>query len=94
MGKTTTVIWDWNGTLLDDAPVCVAAINDMLRERSLPQLSAERYQEIFCFPVSEYYRKAGFDFSKEPFERLAVLYQMCIRDSSSTARRGCGMRRT
>ena len=53
MGKTTTVIWDWNGTLLDDAPVCVAAINDMLRERSLPQLSAERYQEIFCFPVSE-----------------------------------------
>ena len=26
MGKTTTVIWDWNGTLLDDAPVCVADV--------------------------------------------------------------------
>lgn len=74
MGKTTTVIWDWNGTLLDDAPVCLAAVNSMLRERGLPQLSAERYQEIFCFPVSDYYRKAGFDFEKEPFERLAVLY--------------------
>ena len=33
-----------------------------------------RYREIFTFPVQEYYRAAGFDFVREPFEKLALEY--------------------
>lgn len=66
--KTSTIIWDFNGTLLDDMQVCIDCMNLMLAERALPALDLQRYREIFTFPVKEYYEKLGFDFTKEPFE--------------------------
>lgn len=68
------VIWDWNGTLLDDTDLCIEIINMMLIKRNLPALSLERYREIFGFPIKDYYLRTGFDFSIEPFERLALEY--------------------
>ena len=52
------LIWDWNGTLLDDAWLCREIMNGQLRRRGLPELSAERYEQIFDFPVEKYYRDA------------------------------------
>lgn len=69
-----TIIWDWNGTLLDDLDLSLHAVNVLLEERNLPKLSAERYKDIFGFPVVNYYAKAGFDFEKEPFEVPAKKY--------------------
>lgn len=66
------VIWDWNGTLLDDAWLCVEVMNGLLRERGLPLLDAARYQALFGFPVHDYYRRLGFDFEREPFERVGT----------------------
>jgi phosphoglycolate phosphatase len=68
----THIIWDWNGTLLDDAWLCVDVMNGMLRERSLPEISLERYREIFDFPVRDYYGKLGFDFALESFEKVGM----------------------
>jgi phosphoglycolate phosphatase len=68
------IIWDWNGTLLDDAWLCVDIMNTLLRRRNKPQITPTQYEEIFDFPVKEYYRKVGFDFSYEPFETLATEY--------------------
>jgi phosphoglycolate phosphatase len=65
------IIWDWNGTLFDDAWLCAEIMNGLLGQRNLPVLTLERYQQIFDFPVINYYRKAGFDFSIEPFEMLS-----------------------
>lgn len=65
------VIWDWNGTLLDDFEVVRNIANGMLRRRGLPEMNAHRYREIFDFPISEYYRRAGFNFDEEPYEILA-----------------------
>lgn len=49
------ICWDWNGTLLDDVPLCVAVMDGMLQRRGLPSLGGEaRYREIFTFPVQEY----------------------------------------
>jgi phosphoglycolate phosphatase len=62
------IIWDFNGTLLDDMKVCIDCMNVMLIERSLPSIDLEWYREIFTFPVREYYLNLGFDFKKEPFE--------------------------
>lgn len=64
----TNVVWDWNGTLLDDAWLCRDIMNGQLVARGLPSLSMERYGAIFGFPVKTYYERAGFDFSTEPFE--------------------------
>lgn len=63
-----TIVWDFNGTLLDDMQVCINCMNIMLKERDLPALDLERYRDIFTFPVKDYYISLGFDFLKEPFE--------------------------
>ena len=66
------IIWDWNGTLLDDLDLCLAAINDMLNNRNLNTVSRNTYLDIFGFPVIDYYLKLGFDFSEEPFEEIST----------------------
>ena len=66
------IIWDWNGTLLDDTEICVQCMNRLLDKRNLSLLDKEKYREIFTFPVKEYYNKAGFDFNKEDFKIPAM----------------------
>lgn len=64
------IIWDWNGTLLDDVDYCRKIINRILVQNNLPELSIIKYREIFTFPVQDYYKAAGLDFSKTSFEVL------------------------
>jgi phosphoglycolate phosphatase len=88
MPKTSTIIWDWNGTLLDDAEICRKAINKMLAARNLPTLTIEKYRSVFTFPVIEYYRLVGFDFTKEEWESVAMefinLYLSALPECSLT----------
>lgn len=81
-----TIIWDWNGTLLDDLDLSLNSVNILLEERNLPILSVERYKDIFRFPVIEYYKDAGFDFEKEPFEVPAKQYVRIYREGVSSVR--------
>lgn len=66
------LIWDWNGTLLNDTELCVQTMNEMLLKRNLQQLSVDKYKDVFSFPVKDYYQKIGFDFKSEPFEIPAL----------------------
>lgn len=69
-----TIIWDWNGTLLNDLELSLHSVNILLEERNLPRLSVEKYKDIFGFPIIDYYIKAGFNFEQEPFEVPAKQY--------------------
>ena len=62
-----SIIWDWNGTLVDDAPVFINIMNFFLSQRNLPLITLEDYRRSFVFPVKNYYKNLGFDFSKESF---------------------------
>jgi phosphoglycolate phosphatase len=62
-----SIIWDWNGTLLNDIDLCIKSINTLLRNRKLPEITTETYKEVFSFPVKDYYKTVGFDFEKEDF---------------------------
>ena len=66
------IIWDWNGTLVDDVWLVVEIMNKMLKKRHLPAIDSKKYREIFDFPVTKYYLKLGYDFSRESFEDLTV----------------------
>ena len=68
------LIWDWNGTLLDDVDYCVDNINVLLKKRNLPLIDKKRYREVFTFPVINYYKAVGFDLEKEGFEKPAHEY--------------------
>jgi phosphoglycolate phosphatase len=72
MKKYSVILWDWNGTLLDDVWLCVDVMNTMLAERNLPLISRDRYRSIFDFPVKDYYEKLGFDFTVESFEIVGM----------------------
>lgn len=65
--KIKHIIWDWNGTLLDDLWLSIKAINIVLNRYQLPEIHEEKYLEIFTFPVIDYYERLGFDFEKQPF---------------------------
>jgi phosphoglycolate phosphatase len=69
-----TIIWDWNGTLLDDLDICINGINTYLKERNLDLMTRDTYREVFDFPIKNYYTKIGFDFEKEDFEKLSVKF--------------------
>ena len=72
VNKRRHIIWDWNGTLINDIWLVVEIMNKMLKKRSLSEIDLKKYREIFDFPVIDYYAKLGFDFSKESFEELTV----------------------
>lgn len=66
--KYTDIVWDFNGTLLDDIKAGIDAVNDMLSRRGLATIdSVEQYRALFCFPIIDYYAKVGFDFEKEDY---------------------------
>ncbi len=66
------IVWDFNGTILDDVSVGITAINRLLSRRNLPLLkSREEYQQHFTFPIEKYYQSLGFDFTKDPYDVLA-----------------------
>ena len=66
--KYKHIIWDWNGTLLDDRNFCIDIMNNVLRRRGMNKMTESWFLENFCFPVKDYYKKLGFDLEKEPFE--------------------------
>ena len=69
------ILWDWNGTLLDDVELCVDALNRLLARYGYPQrYDRDQYRAIFGFPVQEYYARAGFDFTRDSFDDLAVSF--------------------
>ena len=80
------VIWDWNGTLLDDKDICVDIMNRILSRRALPPLSTEKYCSVFGFPVKDYYRRLGFDFRVEPFEDISLEYITAYQKSCFQAK--------
>ena len=89
---TRHIIWDWNGTLLDDVQACIRAANRMLAPRNLQPLDPERYRRIFGFPVRGYYTALGFDFAREDWDMLAREFHdhYHIESRSATLREGIG----
>jgi phosphoglycolate phosphatase len=61
------IIWDWNGTLLNDRQFCIKIMNGVLSRRDMDEMTEEWFLDNFCFPVKDYYVILGFDFDKEPF---------------------------
>lgn len=75
MQKPALVLWDWNGTLLDDLDFSICCLNTLLAEHDYPtRYDKAAYQAIFGFPIEEYYLRVGFDFEKHPFSALAKRY--------------------
>lgn len=71
--KYTHVIWDWNGTLLDDIGASLASVNDMLAKRGEPPMDKNRYKECMGTPIIRFYEQV-FDLSKEDYASILAEY--------------------
>ncbi len=80
------IIWDWNGTLLDDPRQVVEILNTILARRKQPPVTLEQYRAEFDFPVIAYYRKLGFDFEADPFDAICEEYHVIYRQKQLACR--------
>jgi len=63
--KYTHVIWDWNGTLINDAEETINVVNRQLRKRALPETTLAHYREIYEHPVRKIYDRLGFSLDEK-----------------------------
>lgn len=66
------VIWDWNGTLLNDVDLCVDVVSEVLADHDKPPITRDQYRAIFRFPVSDYYEDLGLE--KNAFEEITYKF--------------------
>ena len=59
MNARPHIVWDWNGTLLDDVDAGIGALNRMLADRGLPAITRDFYRARFRFPVRPLYFEIG-----------------------------------
>ncbi len=71
------IIWDFNGTLLDDVKACFDALNVILKAHRCPTIDRDYYRQHFGFPVINFYRALGIP-EKTPYdwEALAESFHM------------------
>ena len=66
------VIFDFNGTVLNDVDVCIKAENLTIEHFGLERgpLSKDEYLHLFTFPVKDYYTNVGFDWNRYSYEEV------------------------
>ena len=105
MMKIQQVLWDWNGTLLDDLEYSIQVRNNIFPAFHLPLLdSVEEYHRQFTFPVRLYYERAGVtdDIFDDVAHAWMAEYERCMdtiplhEDASETVERfhQAGLRQT
>lgn len=83
------LIWDFNGTIIDDLEICLSIENQMLKERNMKYgYTVEDYRNLFCFPVKDYYKKLGYTFEEESYQTVSdefnVRYDALFKNAKLT----------
>lgn len=68
------IVWDWNGTLLDDTQACVNTLNLMLARRGLGTVTLEYFRDNFAFPARRFYELVGMNVPDSEWDALAQEY--------------------
>ena len=53
------IIWDFNGTLLNDAQLSVDLDNDVFDQIGVPRITLEDYRNNMTMPVRDFYPRVG-----------------------------------
>ena len=68
------ILWDWNGTLLDDTQAALDTLNIMLARRGGNPIAMDFYRDHFAFPVKPFYEAIGVRLGDEDWDALAREY--------------------
>ncbi|HEX6967933.1 MAG TPA: HAD hydrolase-like protein [Micromonosporaceae bacterium] len=82
------LVWDWNGTLLDDLDLVVTATNAAFASVNGPVVSAEEHRRRFRRPIIDYYSEVlGRAVDEDEFRRLDRVFHDAYRKGLT----GCGL---
>ena len=57
--KYKHVVWDWNGTLIDDSLICHEITMHQLAMRGLPPLPFQEFRKAYRHPIVDFLRELG-----------------------------------
>ena len=72
--KIKEIVWDWNGTLINDTSLCVDILNKILFLHDQPSISIEYYRNNFSFPVSAFYKRISLPSSGKKFDDVSLSF--------------------
>ena len=75
------IIWDWNGTVVNDAHLCVKIVNCLLREYSKPEISINFYLDNFGFPVKDFYLLLDLPIDQINYFKISTSFIDAYRDN-------------
>ncbi len=89
----THLVWDWNGTLLDDLELVVAATNVSLATYGGPTVTAVEHRRDFRRPIADYYAFVlGRPISDDEFVELDRVFHDTYREGLSATSLADGAR--
>ena len=71
MKNYTTIIWDFNGTLIDDVYAALGAVNDMLIRRNQPVITLDDYSRNVDIPIWKFYERVFIPGTITPEEAIS-----------------------
>jgi phosphoglycolate phosphatase-like HAD superfamily hydrolase len=79
------LVWDWNGTLLDDLSLVVSATNTSLALLGGPAITAEEHRRDFRRPIAAYYAFVlGRPVGEEQFAALDKAFHVAYNEGLAT----------
>lgn len=73
--KYECVVWDWNGTIVDDVKTSLLSVNDMLIKRKLPTITLEQYHQYLDTPIYKFYEHI-FDLNEVTFDVIQTEFNL------------------
>ena len=64
------IIWDWNGTILNDNSAIVTTVNKLIQKKNLKEIDEQFLVMNSGHPVINLYKKLGFDLTGNNFDIL------------------------
>lgn len=87
MSDVGHLVWDWNGTLLDDLTLVVAATNASFASIGGPMVTAAEHRRDFRRPIVDYYAYVlRRPLDEEEFRRLDTAFHAAYREGQETCR--------
>ena len=68
------ILWDWNGTLLDDTQAALDTLNIMLARRGAKPIEIGFFRDHFAFPCRPFYDMIGMHVEDSEWDALAKEY--------------------
>ena len=68
------IIWDFNGTLLNDTQLSLDVDNNVFEKLGIPCITLDDYRNNMTMPVRDFYPAVGVDYSVHSYETIARLW--------------------